>query len=311
VTNPLLLALGAGVMAVILAVYFLVQALVERRRRAWEERAKYPGDGADSMVLRGPREKTPDWDEQIDKTFEHLVEGSRVGMAPDKVLAAICLGAVLLGGALYLWRGQPWLGLVGGLAGLVVPVLLLAFLQGRARAELQEQLPDFLFLLARSLRAGMNLEQALELAIAEDVQPLSGKLQPVLGHLRLGLPLTKALEKVAENIQLLDFHTFVSVVSFYRVNGGNLGMLLDRLGNSVRDRNQFRGHLAATTAQARFTALLVGLAGPLILAGYGMFQPEHVMPFFQSAWGWGILVGALALEGVAATVLYQILRVDY
>jgi tight adherence protein B len=307
----LLLALGAGVCAAVLTVYFLVQALVERRRRAWEERVKYPGDAADSMIVRGPGNKPAGWDEQFDKGFERMVDGAQVGMPPEKVLAVICMVAVVLGGALFLWRGQFWLGVAGGVIGLTVPLIVLAFLQGRARAELQSQLPDFYYLLARSLRAGMNLEQAIELAIAEDLQPLSGELKPLLGHLRLGLPLPQALARVADNIKLLDFHTFVSIVSFYRVNGGNLGMLLDRLGDSVRDRNQFRGHLAATTAQARFTALLIGLAGPMLLAGYAVFQPEHVVPFFQSVWGWALLFGALTLEAVAACVMYQILRIDY
>lgn len=309
--SPLLLAFGAGVTAAVLAVYFLVQSLVERRRRAWEERTRYPGDGSDSMVVRTPKAPPGTWDARLDARFEQIVEGSQVGLTPDRVVALIVLGAVVLGGGLYLWRGQPWLGLVGGAVGLALPLIVLVLFQDRRRSEIQAQLPDFYFLLARSLRAGMNLEQSIELAIAENAQPLAGELRPILSHLRLGLPLHKALEKVAGKIELLDFHTFVSVVSFYRVNGGNLGMLLDRLGNSVRDRNQFRGHLAATTAQARFTALLVGLAGPLLLAGYAVFQPEHVMPFFQSVAGWTILFGALALEAVAAVFMLQILRVDY
>lgn len=310
--NPMLIALGIGVAGIVLVIYFVIQSVIEQKRTNWEERVKYPGDGGDSMVVRGPQGKPVGWDARLDSGFENMVEGAQVGLPPDKVLAIICLTAVFLGGALYLWRDQVWLGIAGGVAGLVVPLIILAIYQGRARAELQDQLPDFFYLLARSLRAGMNLEDAIKLAIDEDIKPLSQRLKPVLGHLRLGLSLPKALEKVAATeIPLLDFQTFVSIVSFYRVNGGNLALLLDRLATGVRDRNQFRGHLQSTTAQARFTALLVGLVGPLLLAGYAVFQPEHILPFFQSVWGWTILFAALTIEAVAALIMFQILRIDY
>lgn len=309
-TNPLLIGLGLGVAAIAFGLFYLVQALTAPNRR--DDRAGLGGeDEDDPLVVRSPDDPPPGWDDRLDSGFESLVEGARVGMPPDKVLALVCLVAVFIGGTLFLWRDQFWLGVGGGVAALVIPFIVLWFFRNRNRAAIQKQLPDFLFLLARSLRAGMNLEQALQLAIDQDVEPISDAVRPIRGHLRLGMPLPRALERVAHTLRLLDFDTFVSVVSFHRANGGNLALLLDRLGQSVRDRNLFQGHLSATTAQARFTALLVGLAGPLLLVGYAVFQPEHVVAFFQSTWGWVVLGGALAVELVAATVMYQILRIDY
>jgi len=307
--NPMLFAVGLAVGGGFLLLYFLIDALFGEKRDGRDARVASPDD--EPLIIHSPDDEPPPWDERMDSGFERMVTGARLGMPADKALATICLLAVLVGGALYLWRDQLWLGLAGGFAALTLLVGWVWFQRGKLKQELQEQMPDFLFLLSRSLRAGMNLEQALRLAIDQNLQPVSDAVRPLLGHLRVGLPLPRALERVAREVGLTDFDTFVSVVAFHRANGGNLPLLLDRLGQSIRDRNQFRGHLKATTAQARFTALLVGMVGPLLLVGYLVFQPDHVMAFFQSPWGWGIIAGALLVELIAAVVMYQILRVDY
>lgn len=311
-TDPMLIAFGVVVAVVALLVQLTIQGILDSRRKAWNDRVQPLVNEDDALGSPpDPAPRTESWNEQLDQGFERLVENARIGMPPSRALTTIALLAVLLAVGLYAWRGQFTLAVGGGLVGVGIPLLVLWFLRGRARAEVQEQLPDFLFLVSRSLRSGMNLEHAIRLTIEQKMQPISGYLRPMLAHLQLGLSLPQALRRVAKNIQSLDFDTFVSVVAFHRLNGGNLPLLMDRLGRHVRDRNQFVGRLKATTAQARFTAMLIGLAGPLLLAGYAVWQPEHVQPFFQSPWGWAILAGTLAVELVAALTMYRILRIDY
>src|SRR5262249_39322198 len=100
-------------------------------------------------------------------------------------------------------------------------------------------------------------------------------------------------------------------VGLYMQTGGNLVLLLERLADSVRDRNQFQGQFFAATAQSRVVAIAIGAAGPLLVLAYLLREPEHLNAFFQSPTRWGIIATCAVLEVIGIVWLWWILRVDY
>ena len=68
------------------------------------------------------------------------------------------------------------LTMAGLLAGIMLPLMFLMFQRASYRAQVQNQLPDAFFLLSRSLRAGLNLEQAMGTVATYGTQPLAGEL---------------------------------------------------------------------------------------------------------------------------------------
>jgi tight adherence protein B len=249
--------------------------------------------------------------EKLDNTFERMVVRSGLDMSPAQALALTALLGVIVFTTLYLWREQLWLATLGLLIGVLIPLLGFLYLQSRYKQRLQNQLPDALYVIARSLRAGMNLEQALDLVGEQGVKPLADEFRRASAQIRLGLTIPAALQSMAQRIQLLDFNSFVSIVTYYQSSGGNLPLLLDRLAASVRDRNQFRGQFFAVTAQARITAIFLGLFPFAILIGYALFEPDHIRPFFNSYDGWLMLLVTFALQFVGAVWVYRLLRIAY
>ncbi len=206
-------------------------------------------------------------------------------------MAFIALTGVALFTALYLWREELWLSILGLVVGLSIPLAVLWYLQSRYLNRLQQQLPDAIFLLARSLRAGLSFEQALDLVGEQGTMPLAAEFRRANGQIRLGLTIPSALLAMAQRVPLLDMNLLVSISTYYQSTGGNLPLLLDRLAAGARDRNQFRGQFFAATAQGRVTAVFLGLAPLVMLVGYALFEPEHVQTFFKSANGWLLLGG--------------------
>jgi tight adherence protein B len=184
-------------------------------------------------------------------------------------------------------------------------------LQARQRRLLQNQLPDTFYLLARSLRAGLSLEQAIKLAGEEGPRPLAEEFRRASAQIQLGLSVPAALQLAAKRLQLFDFNALVATVSMYQSTGGNLALLLDRLAAATRDRNQFRNHFLAATALGRVTAIALALGAPLLALAYALWQPTFALPFFQSSAGLITLVIALGLELLGAFWLYRLLRFDY
>jgi tight adherence protein B len=175
---------------------------------------------------------------------------------------------------------------------------------------MRQQMPDALFLLSRSLRAGLGLEQGIHLIAKESTAPLSDELNRVSDQIKLGLAVPAALQGSARRVGLIDFSVFAAVISLHRSTGGQLPHLLDRLATGVRDRVQFQGHFRAATAMGRVTAIALGAAVPCIFLWYVLFQPETVQIFVNTPGGIGMLATAFGLEIVGVIWLYRLLKSD-
>jgi tight adherence protein B len=248
---------------------------------------------------------------RFDNWFDTAVRRSGLDASPAGVVAVMVLAATALGTGLYLWKGQ--LGLIGlGIAvGVSVPLIVVALAHRRYRWRLQEQIPDAYRMLAGSVRAGQTLEQAIEFYSERGVKPLAEEFAHCSGLIRLGMSPLAALQSTAPRIRLLDFDLLVSTVGLYTQTGGNLVLLLERLADSVRDRNLYLGQFYAATAQSRVVALAIGSAAPIILVVYALSEPEHIQTFFNSRSGWAVLMGCALLEILGVLWLYRILKVEY
>lgn len=304
------LLLGAGAAFLALGVMLLIQRWLDRRRL---ERERRLGLDPQSGILSSGRKSAspPEWTDNLDDGFERMVQQTGLGVSGEEMVAAMALLGVLLGGALYLWRDQAGLGLVGFFLGLLIPLAVVLLLRGRYQAQVQAQLPDALYLLARSLRAGLSLEQAIEMLAEEGPAPVADEFKRCAGSIRLGLPAATAIQMMAERLNTIDVNALASTVSFHQTTGGNLPLMLDRLAAGARDRNQFRGQFWAATAQGRITAVALAAAAPLLVLGYLVFQPEHVQGFMASPRGWMFLAIAGAMEIIGMIWVYQVLKVDY
>lgn len=301
--------LAVAVAAVVVAVTLLVRRVMQRRR---EERERRLGlEDQSGVLVRRQAPAAAGWSDKMDAGFEQMVEQTGLNITGGEVLGYVMLLGVLIGGGLYLWRDQISLAVLGFLLGILIPLGIVWLFQGRYRQQVQNQLPDAIYLLARSLRAGMALPQAIDLVAEEGPKPIASEFARCSASLKLGLSPAGAIEMMADRLQLLDVNALSSVVGFYQTTGGNLPLLLDRLAAGARDRNQFRGQFWATTAQGRITSLALASAAPLLVLGYLIFQPDHVQTFMESPRGWAILAGCAVMEVLGIFLVYRILKVDY
>ncbi len=305
--------LAGAVAGFVLAIILVIRDVLERRRAYWEQRWQISEDDTDGTTLARLAAKGPPrgWAERIDHAFNLMIRRTGLNLSPEQAVALMLLFGVLVAAALVLYRDNYWFIAVGLLVGMMLPLVYFLVMQTRWRRRLQEQLPDAFFLLARSLRAGLSLEQAVTLMGDQGVKPLSEEFKKVSEQTRLGLNITAALQRMAERIRLTDLNIFVSVVTLHRQVGGNLSLLLDRVAAHTRDRNLFRGQFQAATALGRATGLFISAAAPVLLLVYGVLQPEYLIKFAQSPGGFIALTIAGLLQIVGALWIFYLLRVDY
>ncbi len=298
---------GATILVIVLA----TRTVLDRRREADRRLAGAAGESSVGIGQNSlPAAPQPGSRTRFDVWFETAVRQSSLQASPIGVIAVMMLLATALGGGLFLWKGQLSLAALGVVVGFAVPLAVVANSHRRYRRQLQNQLPDAFRMIAGSVRAGQTLEQAVAFYGQRGVKPLADEFSYCAGLMQLGMGPAAALKSTAARVRLLDFDLLVSTVGLYTQTGGNLILLLERLADSVRDRNQFRGQFAASTAQSRIVAIAIGSAAPLLLLVYALVEPEHVQAFFRSSSGWMLLVGCAVLEIIGVIWLWRLLKFD-
>ncbi|MCS7021589.1 MAG: type II secretion system F family protein [Gemmataceae bacterium] len=303
------IGIGIVIISLLAAVVLVARSLTERRRLA-ERRLLSPPDSGVGLTRLAP-EPEPDLRSRFDTWFETAVRHSGLDASPLGVLAVMVFLATLLGGSIWLWKENLGLTIVGILLGLGIPLGVVAWASRRYRRQLQEQLPDAFRMIAGSVRAGLPIEDAIRFYAEQGAPPLANELRHTVGLMQLGLSPTAALQSTARRIRLMDFDLLVSTVGLYTQTGGNLVLLLERLADSVRDRNQYRGQFLAATAQGRIVAIAIGLAGPLLLLAYLLAEPEYVQGFLNSPSGWSIILMCGLMQLIGIVWLLQILKIEY
>ncbi len=96
-----------------------------------------------------------------------------------------------------------------------------------------------------------------------------------------------------------------------RRTGGNLPLTLERLARVVRDRLSYYRQFRAATAAGRLSALVIALAGPLLVAYMMTFQPDYIEMLFTTRLGQILLGLAITLQVIGIFWIWRLVRTDY
>ncbi len=205
----------------------------------------------------------------------------------------------------YRWAALP--------AGLVFGLAPLGYVLRKRKSRLkafEEQFPESLEFLGRSMRAGHAFSVSLEMLHTEFREPLAGEFRRVFEEQNLGLPLDVALEKLSRRIPLMDVHFFVSAVLLQKRTGGNLAELLDKLATLIRDRFKLRGRIRAISAHGRMTGAALSSI-PIGVATLMWFvNPDYARFFINDDTGRMMLGSAVALQLIGYGIIKKIVRIE-
>lgn len=202
------------------------------------------------------------------------------------------------------------LQLLCGVAGAALPVLYVLRLKARRLHKFEEQFPESLEFVSRSMRAGHAFSVALEMINREFQDPLGGEFRRTFDEHNLGLPLETALLKFAKRVPSLDVHFFVSAVLLQKRTGGNLAEILDKLATLMRERFKLRGKIKAISAHGRMTgtALTCIPIGVALMMFY--VNPSYISFFLEDELGNAMLGSAVLLQVVGYLIIRKIVSIE-
>jgi tight adherence protein B len=241
------------------------------------------------------------------RSFKEALELAEVRIQPVQLLAGtlvLTLFAMWLFGTLIAWP----MALLGLAVPLVVRALIIRRIEKKRRA-FGDQLPDNLDVVASGLRAGHSIVGALALVVKDAPEPSKTEFQRVVADEQLGVPLEDALQVVARRMKSRDIEQVALVASLQRETGGNSAEVLDRVTESIRERQALRRLVRGLTAQGRMSRWVVSLLPVGLLLIISALNPTYMKPLFTHTSGRIMLAFAATMIVSGSLVIKKIVDI--
>jgi tight adherence protein B len=217
---------------------------------------------------------------------------------------------------------------IGGLAGVRFPILgfgissvvfgamtagLPYFFVRRTRTrrlnKLEEQFPEALEFLARSMRAGHAFTISLEMLGEELPEPLGQEFRTLFNEQNLGAALEVALANLCNRVPLLDVRFFSSSVLLQKQTGGNLAEILTRLADVIRERFRLKGQVKAASAHGRLTATILMLMPIGTMFALLVVSPGYLQGMAKDSDGKWLIAFAIVGQVVGNYFIRRIIKI--
>jgi tight adherence protein B len=249
---------------------------------------------------------------QFSRHAQVQIQQAGMNWSASRLLAAMALLALPgLGiGALapFLFNGPVTaIALAGVFAA--IPYLYVRRKRSKRLDRFEEQFPEALDFLARSMRAGHAFTISLEMLGEELHDPLGQEFRTLFNEQNLGAPLDVALRNFSERVPSLDARFFTSSVLLQRQTGGNLSEILSRLAYVIRERFRLKGQVKAASAHGRLTATILTVLPIATMVGMMLVAPTYLRGMAEDSDGKWLIGGAIVAQILGNFFIKRIINI--
>ena len=197
-----------------------------------------------------------------------------------------------------------------GLVLLVLPYIVLRMREKASFEKFQEQLPEALDLLARSLRSGHALSSGMETVAEEMEDPIRAEFRAAVDEVNLGLSLKEALDNMCARVASTDLRFFSIAILMQRETGGNIAEVLDKISELIRERVYFLRQVKVLTAEGRLSGIIL-IALPIVMFVYiFLVNYAYISLLWTEKIGLYMLAGGCILMIIGALVIRRIVSIE-
>ncbi|WP_425041062.1 type II secretion system F family protein [Primorskyibacter sp. S187A] len=160
-------------------------------------------------------------------SFLALTVGTEAGL-PMRILGGVVMGV----GGVFFWVNSK---------------------ANKRLSMLEEQLPDAIELIVRSLRVGHPFSSAIAIVSKEVKDPLATEFGMIADEAAYGRDVGDAIKAMAERLDMQDLRFLAVAVTIQQQSGGNLAEILAGLSKVIRARFRLFRRVAAITAEAKWS----------------------------------------------------------
>ena len=169
---------------------------------------------------------------------------------------------------------------------------------------LEEQLPDAIELMVRSLRVGHPFASAVSIVASEVADPLATEFGMIADEAAYGRDMGEALTEMANRLDMQDLRFLAVAVTIQQQSGGNLAEILDGLAKVIRARFRLFRRVKAITAEAQWSGKFLSGFPLLALVGIQLLDPNYYDSSIDHPW----FIPACLVVGAFLTVNLFVMR---
>lgn len=259
----------------------------ERWSRATDEYGKWISDELDKALVEVTPARASLWIMLV------VLTAIGVGLLAGNTLTQRIFWAVVLGTASYF-----------------VPTFAVRWLQARYLQRVDDQLVDALRMMANALKAGLNLQQALDLVSREMPPPISIVFGRVVNEIGLGRLTDDALRRMVQRVPLEDVRLFTDSVLTLRETGGNLSETFGVIAETVVERKKVQGRIKTVTTQGVSQGVIICSMPIALMLLFSIIDENYLEPFFTTPLGWLMLFAVFLLDAVGMWAILKVVKVE-
>jgi tight adherence protein B len=250
-----------------------------------------------------PEPERADWRSR----FQTMVVQSGLPLTPAR-LTGLSVALALFGAVLGLVLSGAALGALAFVSLGGAPLLYVRARQKARHERFLRQLPAAFELMARVLRSGHSVPQALQSVADSFEPPIAGEFAFCQEQQNLGLLPEVTYRDLARRTGVLEIKIFVMAMMIQRQTGGNLSDVLERLAALVRDRLRLRSHIRTLTAEGRLQAVVLLVLPPIMFFVMRVINRPYTDVLLEHT---GLLVAMMAAMGLGALWIRKIIQFDF
>jgi tight adherence protein B len=205
---------------------------------------------------------------------------------------------------------DPLFALLAGAAASAIPLWYARRVARRRARAFEEQFPDCLEFISRSMRAGHAFSVSLEMVQREFSDPLAAEFRRAFEEQNLGQPLDIVLRRLSQRVESMDVQFFVSAVLLQKRTGGNLAELLDKLAHLIRERFKLRARIRAVSAQGLMSGRILASIPLAVAALMFVVNPQYARFFLDDPAGHTLLAAGIGLQFVGYLIIKKIVTIE-
>jgi tight adherence protein B len=242
------------------------------------------------------------------KKFDDMIRQADMQITVSRLIG-FSLGAALMAAlAAYTVFGIITV-IVCAVVAAVLPIAYVARKRKKRLLKINEQLPDTLELLARSLAVGHAFSESLRQVATEMPDPVAGEFLTTFEEQKLGLGIKLALDRLTERVPVLDLRLCVTAMHIQRETGGNLAEILEKVAQTIRERYKLMEDFRTMTTSSRTSGWILCAIPILLVLALTAMDPEYMSILLHDARGHYVIAFGIVWQILGIITIKKIMDI--
>jgi tight adherence protein B len=176
--------------------------------------------------------------------------------------------------------------------------------------KFEEQLPEALEMIARSIRTGYPFSESLRIVSEEMTVPISREFGLLFEEINYGRDLEIAFALMMERVPSLSLSAMATSILIQKETGGNLAEILLKISAVLRGRFKLQRKIKTLSAEGVFAAWVLCLMPFVMFVMFNLINPDHFKALYENPHGIRLFYAIGILEVIAIFWMRKIVNID-